>query len=385
MSKEATICVQLDYVRKFKCDGTLCGSQCCQGWHISIDRSTYKSYKRIKEITWRKKICDNIRINKKTGDREIMLTQTEKCPFLGEDLLCVIQKNLGEEYLSKVCTTYPRQIYKFQKFLECSLTMSCPVAMKLALNNESPLKLEQVMMGAKQLRNMSIFERSDREDMNRYIVDLQLVSIPILQRQNITLWQRLNLLENVMGIVESFVKKQQDIPVADIEAAVNNIDYAKISPVNDLGQVLILFNQLVEAKLESAVIEGHNYIEDVIEALALQDGEMHVSELMDKYQSLEPYYKKYVEKPYAQMLENFVVNTWFSGCYPMMLKGKISDNYRMFSWLMQLTKLYLLSVAVKRKETLSYAEVYALLERRTVLMFHNVKFIEKCWNIVLSR
>ena len=213
MAKEAMICLQLDYVHDFHCDGKLCNAQCCQKWRIEIDKATYDTYKKIKDPEWRKRICESIHQNKKTGEWEIALNREEKCPLLGDDLLCGIQRNLGEEYLSEICASYPRQTYRFQRFAERSLTLSCPVALRLAIRNDRPLGLEQISII---LEKMCIFDRRNREDMNRYIIDLQLLTIPILQQQKITIWQRLQLLGGVIDIVAPYVEKRQDIPVAAI-------------------------------------------------------------------------------------------------------------------------------------------------------------------------
>ncbi|MCR5439585.1 MAG: flagellin lysine-N-methylase [Selenomonas sp.] len=384
MAKEAMMCVQLDYVHDFQCDGKLCNAQCCQKWRIQIDKATYKKYKKIKDSKWRKRICEHIRKNQETGNLQIVLDENDKCPFLGGDLLCIIQKNLGESYLSEVCTSYPRQIYKFQKFMERSLTMSCPVALKLALRNDRPLGLELVSLDSNKMRAMSSYEVKNRDDINRYLMDLQILTIPVLQQKKITLWQRLQLLQLVIDIVEPYVQKGQDVPVADIEAAVAELDYGRLRPANDLKQVLILFNQLVEEGLEKISLDGHNYVADVIDALDLQDGKLSVSQLLDKYLEQERFYQEYVEKTYSQMIENFVVNTWFAGCYPMKIEGNICNNYRMFSLFIQLTKLYLLAIAVKKGEGLKQADILTLLERMAVLFEHSRRYIEIGWDFVCS-
>jgi len=41
-------------------------------------------------------------------DRRVILGEGMRCPFLTEDNLCIIQKELGEDYLSKTCREFPR-------------------------------------------------------------------------------------------------------------------------------------------------------------------------------------------------------------------------------------------------------------------------------------
>ena len=84
------------------------------------------------------------------------------------------------------------------------------------------------------------------------------------------------------------------------------------------------------------------------------------------------------------MIENFVVNAWFAGCYPMKIEGNICDNFKMFSLFMQLTRLYLLSTAVKKRENLNQTDILRVLERMAVLFEHNKRYIESGWKFVQS-
>ena len=51
---------QFKYVDRFKCDGNICHAQCCQKWHIPIDKGTYKRYHWIKNPVVKNKILGSI-------------------------------------------------------------------------------------------------------------------------------------------------------------------------------------------------------------------------------------------------------------------------------------------------------------------------------------
>ncbi|MBQ7199473.1 MAG: flagellin lysine-N-methylase, partial [Selenomonadaceae bacterium] len=124
------IYLQPKYVSDFQCDGKICPKNCCKrNWKISIDAETYKKYLRVEspehELT--RHIVKN--------DEEYFIQQIDgACPFLNSDGLCSIQLERGEENISQICRSYPRQLYKFGGLIERSLTLTCPLAANLVLN-----------------------------------------------------------------------------------------------------------------------------------------------------------------------------------------------------------------------------------------------------------
>ena len=63
----------------------------------------------------------------------IPLTIQSACPFLDEERLCGIQKELGEEMRSATCATYPRAVSTNAGQTERALNLSCPEAARLTL------------------------------------------------------------------------------------------------------------------------------------------------------------------------------------------------------------------------------------------------------------
>jgi lysine-N-methylase len=66
------------------------------------------------------------------------------CLFLNESGLCDIQLLLGQDALSNTCFAYPRITNEIDGIFEITANMSCPHAAKLALLNESPMKLNTI-------------------------------------------------------------------------------------------------------------------------------------------------------------------------------------------------------------------------------------------------
>lgn len=125
-----------DYYKDFKCIASECEDTCCAGWVVVIDDEAYEKYKNVggnfgerlrKEI-----ICDE-------GDNVFTL-KNDNCAFLNERKLCDIYKELGEGGLCHVCRQFPRIKEEFGSLREEGISLSCPEAARLILNN--PRKIE---------------------------------------------------------------------------------------------------------------------------------------------------------------------------------------------------------------------------------------------------
>ena len=132
---------QPEYVSKFKCDGAKCNARCCKNWGIFIDKASYKKYSQLADA---QEIIPHMKFNSERDEYLITLTENFSCPFLTENNLCRLQRDYGEEFLSKTCAIYPRYIYNLKKFFECTLNLTCPVAAKLILFQDEPMKFEFV-------------------------------------------------------------------------------------------------------------------------------------------------------------------------------------------------------------------------------------------------
>lgn len=182
------------YVEKFKCDGGKCNSKCCRNWRIIIDEKTFSKYKRIKPPHKAKEITKHIKKTKLPNGMSgnlIILDKNESCPFICDDLLCHIQRNYGESYLSRICRTYPRvHIPIASDFTLRSLSITCPVACNLVLNQERPVKFHTV-----ELKSDGIITYDVKNNGKIAMAPLfTITAANILQADELTIDQRLAVL-----------------------------------------------------------------------------------------------------------------------------------------------------------------------------------------------
>lgn len=148
----------------FRCLGADCEDTCCNGWRVMVDRHTYDLYQNCSDQELKPSLTSLITINSSSTDDDdyasIAPNGTE-CPFLS-DGLCSIQQKLGEDYLSKLCATYPRVMNVVDGVLERSLEVSCPEAARLALLDPSPMEFRESQedLGGARLGSVSVLVTS---------------------------------------------------------------------------------------------------------------------------------------------------------------------------------------------------------------------------------
>lgn len=122
------------YYEKFFCTADQCPDTCCAGWQIVIDENSLEKYSKV--------FGDfGIRLLNSIDWREGIFEQYDKrCSFLNSENLCDIYKELGAEALCDTCRLYPRHIEEFENLREFSLSLSCPVAAKMILECQEPVK-----------------------------------------------------------------------------------------------------------------------------------------------------------------------------------------------------------------------------------------------------
>lgn len=136
------------YLKEFKCIGGECEDSCCIGWDVDIDKFTFYQYESVSDSDMKNILESNLIKNKKCQCDEIdfakvKLGESKRCPFLKVDNYCVIHSNLGEEYLSNVCTSFPRVTNKIDGIYEMSFAVACPEAARILLLKKNGIEFSE--------------------------------------------------------------------------------------------------------------------------------------------------------------------------------------------------------------------------------------------------
>jgi lysine-N-methylase len=183
----------------FHCIGADCDDTCCIGWLVNVDRSTYETYQSCEDPELGPRLRELVTINPGgTSDDNYARIQLSgpACPFLSESL-CSIQKKLGEEYLSFMCSAYPRVTNMVDDVFHRSLDLSCPEAARIVLLDPNPMEFDEDD-GAPhdpRLAHVSILRTS--QSPYEHFRELRSFAIWLLQYRAYPVWKRLAILGSV--------------------------------------------------------------------------------------------------------------------------------------------------------------------------------------------
>ena len=128
------------YVTQFRCTGGACPDTCCMGWTISVDKDTFRDYRRVTHPILKPLIKTHlVQLDKNSTvnhGKFNLATSNTHCGLQTTQGMCGVQENLGEGALSDTCYIYPRTVYKVGDRFEQCLTLSCPEAARLALTQD---------------------------------------------------------------------------------------------------------------------------------------------------------------------------------------------------------------------------------------------------------
>lgn len=109
--------VKINIYDDFACLGGACDFTCCKTWKIAVDEETHDIWQKDKlpECT---RFVDDARV--------IALNEKGFCPHFTNDGLCDLVIKHGDDYISKTCREFPRQINIFDDRKEYSIVSCCP-------------------------------------------------------------------------------------------------------------------------------------------------------------------------------------------------------------------------------------------------------------------
>jgi len=141
------------------------------------------------------------------------------CPFLAEGW-CSIQKKLGEEYLSIMCSMYPRVMNVVDDTLQRSLDLSCPEAARVVLLDPEPMRFDEEEGAARdpRLGNLSILSTTDETSPKpyRHFREIRAFVIWLLQYRAYPLWNRLAILASLCDQLQQLTETGQQAQTPEV-------------------------------------------------------------------------------------------------------------------------------------------------------------------------
>ena len=253
-----------DFYDKFKCTASKCSDTCCVGWEIDIDEASQEAYRKIAGI-----FGDKLRTNIEDG--HFRLLPHDRCPFLDQNNLCEIYKNLGENSLCDICREHPRFVEVYGDIMERGLGLCCEEATRLLLEGKDPLTFtseecdeseDELDEDDIEIRNEVLYER---EQMFKALADS---NMPFGERLytafGYTNEKSFAPLENAQDLYELLARTVSFGPTWDRALAriKTRIESAGSSPIQDQGfftetESSRLLAYLVYRHFAKCLFEGH--------------------------------------------------------------------------------------------------------------------------------
>lgn len=353
-----------NYMQNFKCIGSTCEDSCCCHWRIDIDEKSYKNYQKIRDKELRPLFHKYLILNRSNFNKNtyavINLLEDGKCPFLEKDMLCKIQNKHGYEYLSTVCCSFPRVTNMVNNVVERSADLSCPEAARIALLDPKEMEFDENEESS-DIRNMitSIIDTHDpnlKDVLLKYLWDLRIFTITVLQYRNITISERLVFL----GLFFQNVQKHIDLKmVAEIPKIISS--YNDLLQNNSLENTFasIQSNNFIQMKLLKEIAdEIHSFAikvkryaecaEEFLYGLQIKD-ESDIEIISGRYNDAYIKYYQPFMKEHSYILENYLVNYVFRNLFPFADGLTLFDSYMMLVVHFSLIKMHLIGISAFHK------------------------------------
>ncbi|MEG1483529.1 flagellin lysine-N-methylase [Clostridium sp.] len=380
------------YLKEFKCIGGECTDSCCIGWDIEIDKTTFKQYYKVQDKEMKRMFQKNVHNNENytcsdVDYGKVKLKGEKRCPFLDEENYCIIYSKLGEEYLSNVCTSFPRITNIVDGYYEMSLDVSCPEAARILLLKEEGIEFSESNETLGKHIVSSEIDTKDKRLKNsplKYFKEIRDLSIKIIKNRKFDLNQRLYILGEFINKLEDEIESNfSNVPnfIKKYDINIVKDPYEK----NELSYVLQVdfFKKMIGFLNVSRDVESIPFKEDtkkVIEAFKLNEGDKlsNHSELYIK--SFEDYTKNFINDN-SYIFENYLVNFMYNYMFPFSETESIFDGYIMLLTRYSFIRFYLVGKYLSNKSE-SKEDVVAFIQVFSKVIGHHKTYLVDLLNYI---
>lgn len=375
------------YYDDFKCIAGDCIDNCCNAeWEISIDKKTYKKYRKLKG-QWGNKINNNIgRIRSNISDLRYgkIKLKDKGCSLLDEKGLCTIHANLGVGYLCNTCKVYPREITKLGEIYERNLFMSCPEVARYFVRHKEKFSFN---MGEEELSDLDkdyIIDKSYDENLYNLLWDSRSLAMEIIQFKEIEIWKRIIFLKILTDKVQKLINEEN---YENYEKVLNTFrnEITNIDVINSLDK--IKFVEDVKFDFIQSIINKSSQLKGVKYSQLINDYYEMFNATDDKKENLKLLFEKEREfniflKDYENILENLLIYLIY-GYFMLALYSKdLNKQVNKVVITYSMIKMLLLGRWYKNNKNLTEEDFVEILYVFSRVIEHSSTFLNKIYEAI---
>jgi len=395
--------VQPHYYQEFRCIGPDCEDSCCIGWRVDIDRATWQRYQVCQSEVLAPMFRDVLELEPRHDLRSsgryatVRLTPGRRCPFLQDDMLCLIQSELGATALSDVCASFPRHVNVFGQQREYGLGLACPEAARVVLLHREPTALIMAAPDGSLAARDYTSAKIPVEAKNVAILNqLRVLIFRILQWRELALGARVMLLGSLLDELSQvrgkprFKSFSEFLPVMETYAALFadpsfiEAEFAQLA--GNLPRKLQCTTGFLADFLTSAEPRFKESILAFVDGLLggqVDDTERDMASMLAHYERIYgdfylPYFR---DKCYV--LENYLVNDALVSMFPFNRRTYL-DAYRVMVFNLAIIQVMLVGIA-GHYQGLTDDRVVQFIQTFTRRSAHNSSYLGKLTEAIASK
>lgn len=373
------------YYDDFKCVVGECIDNCCHAeWEISIDKKTFKKYRKLKG-QWGNKINNNIgRIRSNISDLRYgkIKLKDKGCSLLDEEGLCSIHAKLGERYLCNTCRVYPRMVIKFGEVYERNLYMSCPEVARYLIKYKGNFYFNMDEEELSDLDKDYIVDKIYDENLYNLLWDSRSLAMEIIQFKEIEIWKRIIFLKMLTDKVQKLIDEEKYENYQNLLNAFRN-EIINIDVINSLDKISIVEDiklKFIKGILEAKNVQGVNgkkYINLINEYnnLFQDDNDEKVIKLISKNENEFNDYIKNFDNILENLLVYLIYKYFMNTLYTKDLKKEVNKIIISYS----IIRMLLLGRWFKNNKKLEeedFVEIFYVFSR---VIEHNQQFLNNLY------
>ena len=375
------------YYDDFKCIAGDCIDNCCrEEWEISIDKKTYKKYRKLKG-QWGNRINNNIgRIRSNISDLRYgkIKLKDKGCSLLDEKGLCTIHANLGVGYLCNTCKVYPREITKFGEIYERNLFMSCPEVARYFVRHKENFYFNMSEEELSDLDRQYIVDKSYDEKLYNFLWDSRSLAMEIIQFKEIEIWKRIIFLKMLTDRVQKLIDEESyenyekvlntfrnEITNIDV---INSLDKIKLVPkvkINFIKSVVDISEKVSRNKVK------YNNLLDEYKKLFENDIDRNFEFVIKKEEEFNKYLKDQ-ENIMENLLIYLIYKYFMNALYTKNLNKEINSVIITYSMI----KMLLLGRWFKNNKKLEEEDFVEVIYVFSRVIEHNRSFLNKIYEAI---